>query len=82
MNVLNGGTSSSQLPGTTEGEFAMSASQLRAWGSALVAQNRVCGLFMSRYDDRYFGRSDVKEAVSVLADKARAHAATSCRVRS
>jgi len=81
MNVLNGGTSSSGLAGTTQGKFAMSASQLRTWGSALVAQSRVCGLLMSRYDERYFGRSDVKDAVAVLGEKARTHAATSCRVR-
>jgi hypothetical protein len=81
MNVLNGGTRASGLAGTTQGKFAMSASQLRTWGSALVAQSRVCGLLMSRYDERYFGRSDVKDAVAVLRDKARTHAATSCRVR-
>jgi hypothetical protein len=82
MNVLNGGTSASGLAGTTEGKFAMSASQLRTWGSVLVAQSQVCGLVMSRYDDAYFGRSDVKEAVEVLAEKAGARAASPCRVRS
>ena len=82
MNVLNGGTSASGIPGTTDGKFAMSASQLRNWGSALVAHSRVCGLLLSRYDERYFGRSDVKDAVGVLGQKARTHAATSCRMRS
>jgi hypothetical protein len=81
MNVLNGGTSSSGLAGTTQGKFAMSASQLRNWGSALLVPSRVCGLLMSRYDEWYFGRSDVKDAVAVLGEKARTHAATSCRVR-
>ena len=81
MNVLNGGTSASRLPGTTEGKFAMSASQLRSWGSTLVGQSRVCGLVMARYDDTYFGRADVKEAVGIIAEKAGARAATSCRVR-
>jgi hypothetical protein len=81
MNVLNGGTSASRLPGTTEGKFAMSATQLRTWGTALVAQSRVCGLMMSRYDEGYFGRSDVKDAVAVVGEKARTRAATSCRVR-
>jgi hypothetical protein len=82
MNVLNGGTSASGLPGTSEGKFAMSASQLRTWGSALVAQSQVCGLVLTRYDARYFGRSDVKDALASLAQKAAARAATSCRVRS
>ena len=81
MNVLNGGTSASRLAGTTEGKFAMSASQLRSWGSTLVAPSQVCGLVMVRYDDTYFGRSDVKEAVGTIAQKAGARAATSCRVR-
>ena len=49
MNVLNGGTSASRLPGTTKGKFAMSASQLQTWGSALVAKSQVCGLVLVRY---------------------------------
>jgi hypothetical protein len=81
MNVLNGGTSASGLAGTEPGKFAMSATQLRSWGTALVAPSRVCGLLMSRYDEGYFGRSDIKDAVAVVGEKARTHAATSCRVR-
>lgn len=82
MNVLNGGTSASGLPGTLPGKYAMSGSQLRAWGSALVAHGRVCGLFLSRYDATYFGRSDVKEAVAAVAQKAGERGSTSCRARS
>ena len=59
----------------------MSASQLRAWGPDLVAHSQVCGLVLSRYDEGYFGRSDVKSAVAALRDKASARAATSCRTR-
>ena len=81
MNVLNGGTSASRLAGTTEGKFAMSATQLRSWGSTLVTQSQVCGLLMSRYDEGYFGRSDIKDAVAVVGERARTRAATSCRVR-
>jgi hypothetical protein len=82
MNVLDGGTSASGIPGTTQGKYAMSASQLQSWGSALVAQSRVCALLLHRYDAGYFGRSDVKQAVVTLVGKASARAATSCRVRS
>jgi hypothetical protein len=82
MNVLNGGTSASGLQGTTPGEYAMSASQLRTWGSTLVARSGVCGLVMSRYADGYFSRSDVKNAIADVSEKARTRAATSCRVRS
>ncbi len=81
MNVLNGGTSQSRLDGTADGKYAMSATQLQTWGSALVKESRVCGLVLSRYDEGYFGRSDVKSAVAALRDKASARAATSCRKR-
>jgi hypothetical protein len=60
----------------------MSASQLRTWGSTLVARSGVCGLVMSRYADGYFSRSDVKNAIADVSEKARTRAATSCRVRS
>ena len=36
MNVLNGGTSASGIRGTIGGKYAMSASQLRNWGSTIV----------------------------------------------
>ena len=81
MNVLNGGTSSSGIRGDNAGRYAMSATQLGSWGSALLAPARVCGLMMSSYDATYFGRSDVKAAVATLRNKASAHAATSCRMR-
>jgi len=80
MNVLNGGTSESRLAGSTEGKYAMSASQLRSWGSVLAAQSKVCGLALVSYDATYFGRSDVKDAITAVAGKARDRAATSCRV--
>ena len=81
MNVLNGGTSASRLPGTTQGKYAMSATQLRSWGSTLVAHSRVCGMLLSRYDERYFGRSDVRDALRTLATQAEARSAVSCRAR-
>ncbi len=82
MNVLNGGTAASNLRGTLDGKYAMSASQLRNWGSTLVANSRVCGMLLLRYDDRYFGRSDVRDALRSLAGQAEARAASSCRTRS
>jgi hypothetical protein len=81
MNVLSGGTSSSGIQVLGAGNYAMSATQLGTWGAALLAPTRVCGLMMSRYHSDYFGRSDVKAAVATLAQKASAHAGTSCRVR-
>ena len=81
MNVLNGGTSTSRLPGTTQGKYAMSATQLQTWGSTLVANSRVCGMLLSRYDERYFGRSDVRSALRAVAARAGARAGSSCRTR-
>jgi hypothetical protein len=81
LNVLNGGTSASGLAGTEPGKFAMSANQVRNWGLTLAAHSKVCGVTLARYQAKYFGRSDVKAAIADVAAKARAHAATSCRVR-
>ena len=82
MNVLNGGTRTSRLPGTTQGKYAMSATQLQTWGSTLVANSRVCGMLLSRYEERYFGRSDVRSALRAVAARAGARAGSSCRTRS
>ena len=63
MNVLNGGTSASGIAGTQAGKYAMSATQLRNWGSTLVADSRVCGLVLEGYESRYFGRTDIAGAM-------------------
>jgi hypothetical protein len=81
MNVLNGGTSASGIPGDNDGKYAMSPTQLGTWGAALLTPTRVCGLMLSSYDADYFGRSDVKAAVAKLRDTASTHAGTSCRMR-
>jgi hypothetical protein len=79
MNALNGGTSASGIRGSTHGRYAMGASQLRNWGSTILAQSQVCGLVLARYDAAYFGRSDIRDALRDLAAKARARTARSCR---
>jgi hypothetical protein len=71
LNVLNGGTSSSGIPGKTTGKFAMSASELRTWGNALLSEPYFCALFMWQWDDRYFSRPDIKSAMEDLETKAR-----------
>ena len=81
MNVLNGGTSSSGISGTQKGKYAMSATQLRNWGSTLVADTRTCGFVLHRYEARYFGRTDIAGALGELGRKAGARQATSCRKR-
>jgi hypothetical protein len=79
MNVLDGGNGSSGLRGYSTGKWKMSATEVRNYGTALLNQTYVCGFFTWMWDATYYGRSDVKSAMSALSSKARAHARTSCR---
>jgi hypothetical protein len=79
LNVLNGGNGSSGIRGTKSGEWKMSASELRNYGTILLNQSYACGFMMWTYDATYYGRSDIKSAMTDLSAKARAHVKTSCR---
>lgn len=79
LNVLDGGDGSSGIRGTQPRTWAMSAAELREYGSALLAQSYVCAFSMWRYDATYYNRADVKSALADLSAKARSHAKTSCR---
>ena len=79
MNVLDGGNGSSHIAGFSRGKYAMSATEIRSYGSALLAQSYACGFFNWSLDAVYYGRSDIKSAMSDMSAKARAHAKTSCR---
>jgi len=79
MNVLNGGNGSSGIRGSSSGSYAMSASELRTYGSILLNQSYACGFFMWAHDLTYYGRSDIKSAMADLSTKAKAHVKTSCR---
>ena len=79
MNVLAGGNGSSHIGGYVPGKYAMSASEIRSYGSALLAQGYACGFFNWTFVSDYYGRSDIKSAMSDISAKARVHAKTSCR---
>jgi hypothetical protein len=79
LNVLDGGNGSSRLAGYTRGKYKMSASEIRTYATALLAQSYVCGFYNWMYDASYYGRSDVKSAFADMAAKARSHAKTSCK---
>jgi hypothetical protein len=79
MNVLDGGNGSSHIAGYTRGKYAMSASEIRSYGSALLAQGYDCGFFNWAFDAGYYARSDIGSAMSDMSGMARAHAKTSCR---
>lgn len=79
LNVLDGGNGSSGIPGSTSGKHAMSASEIRSYGTTLLNESYSCAYNMWQYDVSYYGRSDIKAAFADLSLKARAHAKTSCR---
>jgi hypothetical protein len=81
-NVLNGGNGSSGIRGTISGNFSMSATELRTYGTALLNQTLACGWFNWSYlytGSTYFARTDIKSAMTDLSNKAKAHVKTSCR---
>jgi hypothetical protein len=79
LNVLNGGTQSSGIPGTRRDKYAMSASELRSWGGALLSEPHACALIIWKYDSRYFERPDIHAALSDLNHEAQSHPKQPCR---
>jgi hypothetical protein len=79
LNVLNGGDGSSRIAGTTSGKYAMSASEVRSYGTTLLNQSYACGFFNWMFDSRYYGRTDIRNAMADVSALARSHAKTSCR---
>jgi hypothetical protein len=79
LNVLDGGNGTSGIPGWKKGRWAMSATELRTYGTALLNQSYACGFYMWMHNTTYYGRADIKSAMTELSNKARVHAKTSCR---
>jgi hypothetical protein len=82
LNILNGGNGSSGIRGTRSGEWKMSATEIRNYGTTLLNQSYACGFFSWSYlegGDLYLARSDIKSAMTDLSKKAAAHVKTSCR---
>ncbi len=79
LNVLDGGNGTSGIKGTYGTKWAMSASELRTYGTAMLAQSYACGFAMWKYSSAYYSRSDVKSALATLATQAKNHTKTSCR---
>ena len=78
MNQL-AGSNSSGLRGYYSGRYAMSASQLRSWGAAMLSNSYPCAFLSWAYNAKYMGRSDIKSAKAYLAGKARSKGTKSCR---
>jgi hypothetical protein len=79
MNVLDGGNGSSGIRGTRSGKWAMSATELRKYGTAILGQSYACAYFNWQHNTDYYGRSAIKSAMADLSAKARSHAKSSCR---
>ena len=79
LNVLNGGNGSSGIRGTKSGKYSMSASELRAYGTATLDQSYVCAFVMWEHKSTYYDRTDINSAMTALSLKAKAHVKTSCR---
>lgn len=79
LNVVNGGDGSSGIRGTSSRWWSMSANEIRTKGAAMMAPARACGFFMWTYNSTYYGRSDIKSAMTEVSNKAKAHVKTSCR---
>ena len=50
LNVLDGGNGSSRIAGYSRGKYAMSASEIRTYGTALLSQSYACAFFNWMYD--------------------------------
>jgi hypothetical protein len=82
VNFLAGGNGSSGIPGWKKGYWAMSATELRNYGTALLNQTYACGFFGWTYIDggaAYLARPDISSTMTYLSTKAKAHVRTSCR---
>jgi hypothetical protein len=82
MNMLDGGNGSSKIAGWTKGKWAMSATEVKTYGTALLNQTYACSFFGWTYIDggaQYLARLDISSAMTALSTTARAHVKTSCR---
>jgi hypothetical protein len=79
LNVINGGSSTSGIPGTRPGKYGMSASELKTWGGALLEEPYICAFIVWQYDSRYFSRPAIKAAFEDLGQMARSYPKKACR---
>lgn len=79
LNLLNGGDESSGILGTIKGSYAMSAAQIKEWGSVLAADPYACGFYSWRYTPSYFDRPDIEAALGEIASKAKNRDRPSCK---
>jgi hypothetical protein len=79
MNVIAGSSANGGIRGYYPGYYAMSATQLKNWGTILLKQSYACAFFMWQYNSAYYNRSDIKAAMAELSVLSKAHPKTSCQ---
>ena len=82
MNILDGGNGTSGVAGYMKGKWAMSPTEIRSYGTALLNQSYVCGFISWTYlymGASYFQRPAINTALTELSNKAKSHIKTSCR---
>jgi hypothetical protein len=79
LNVTDGGNGSSKIRGESSGRWAMSATELRSYGAAMLSSSHACAFVMRSYDESYYDRSDITRAMAELSVKAKGHTRTSCQ---
>ena len=79
LNVINGGNGSSGIRGDRSGEWAMSASEIRSYGYAMLGEGHACAFFNWQHDTDYYNVSAIKSAMADVSNRARQHTKTSCR---
>jgi len=78
LNVMNGGSSGSGIPGKHAGKNAMSADEIRSWGEKLLAEPGTCAFLFWEYNEAYLSRPDIKAAMQEIVDKAKSYPTRSC----
>jgi hypothetical protein len=79
LNVLNGGSKTSGIPGKWAGKFAMNADEIRAWGTRFLSED-ICAFILWEYDSTYLARPEIREALAELAQIAQSRPKRECRL--
>jgi hypothetical protein len=79
LNVLNGGSPNSGIPGKSATKNAMNAEELRTWGGAFLNRPGMCAFLLWEWKADYFARPDIQAAIADLAAKARAYPKQRCK---
>jgi hypothetical protein len=68
LNLLDGGVDQASL----------TATQVKDFGSVLLASSYPCAFISWQYNADYFAQTDIKSAMALLSKKAARHVSSSC----